>query len=108
MSRYRRRPSGHKDSCHDAIVLELQQAGCSVMETHALGDNAPDLVVGNWGVTALVELKNGARYHQTTKDKRERLQRQTDYLDGWRGGLAFIAETTGEILSQLLHASTRR
>lgn len=104
MSRYRRRPSGHKDENHDRVVSELRQAGCSVMETHALGDNAPDLVVGWQGVTALVELKNGARYHQTVTKMRERLARQADYLAGWGGGLAFIAETSGDVLSQLAHA----
>jgi len=64
VSRYRRRSSGHKDSNHDAVVRELRQGGASVLETHGLGDGAPDLVVGYQGVTALVEVKNGARYHQ--------------------------------------------
>jgi hypothetical protein len=98
---YRRRPAGHKDSNHAAIVAELRQVGCTVMETHALGDGAPDLVVGYGGVTALVELKNGARYHQTQRAARERMQRQADYLAAWRGGLAFVATSTEDVLAQL-------
>lgn len=69
------RRRAHKDSNHAAIVAELRQVGCTVMETHSLGDGAPDLVVGFQGITALVELKNGARYHQTVKACRERLAR---------------------------------
>lgn len=96
----RRRPTGHKDSTHDTIVAELRAVGCSVMETHALGDGAPDLVVGFQGHTALVELKNGARYHQTVTALRERLERQQAYLNAWRGGLAFVAESTEQVLAQ--------
>jgi hypothetical protein len=97
---HRRRPTGHKDSTHDAIVAELRQLGATVMETHALGENAPDLVVGFQGITALVELKNGARYHQTTATKRERLERQVAYLRAWRGGPAFVATSTEDVLAQ--------
>lgn len=99
-----RRPRGHKDSVHDAIVAELRQVGCTVMETHALGEGAPDLVVGYQGITALVELKNGQRYHQTTRAKRERLERQADYLSQWRGGLAFVATSAEDVLQRLREA----
>ena len=85
VSRYRRRPSGHKDSNHDAIVRELRQCGASVLETHALGSGAPDLIVGYQGVTALIEIKNGEGYHQTQREKRLRLERQQGFLDAWRG-----------------------
>ncbi len=111
MSRYRGRPSGHKDSNHDAVVLELRQLGATVLETHALGDDAPDLVVGYQGQTALVELKSGdkvlGRQHVTVRRKRERLARQTAYLNAWAGGLAFIAETTEQVLAQFAAASGR-
>jgi hypothetical protein len=49
----------------------------------------------------LVELKNGARYHQTITKMRERLARQTAYLEAWRGGPAFVATTTAEVLQRL-------
>ena len=39
-----------------------------MLETHGLGDGAPDLIVGYQDVTALVEVKNGARYHQTPRE----------------------------------------
>jgi Holliday junction resolvase len=109
VSRYRRRPSGHKDSNHDAVVKALRQLGATVLETHALGDDAPDLVVGYQGVTALVELKSGdrvlGRQHVTVAVKRERLERQRAYLDAWAGGLAFIAETTEQVLQAFASAS---
>jgi hypothetical protein len=111
VSRYRRRPSGHKDQNHDAVVRELRQLGATVLETHALGDDAPDLVVGWRGVTALVELKSAdkvlGRQHQTVRLKRERLERQRAYLEAWAGGLAFIAETTEQVLERLHAASVR-
>ncbi len=111
MSRFRRRPSGHKDSNHDAVVRELRQLGATVLETHALGDDAPDLVVGYQGVTALVELKSGdrvlGRQHVTVAKKRERLERQRAYLESWAGGLAFIAESTAQVLEAFAAASGR-
>jgi hypothetical protein len=109
MSRYRRRPSGHKDANHDAVVKELRQLGATVLDTHALGDDAPDLVVGYQGVTALVELKSGdrilGRQHVTVAKKRERLERQAAYLNAWAGGLAFIAETTEQVMDAFAAAS---
>jgi hypothetical protein len=111
MSRYRRRPSGHKDANHDTIVGELRQLGATVLETHALGDGAPDLVVGYQGLTALVELKSAdrilGRQHVTVAKKRERLARQTAYLAAWAGGLAFIAESTDQVLEAFAAASVR-
>jgi hypothetical protein len=98
------RRRAHKDDNHDRVVRELRQVGCTVMETHALGDGAPDLVVGYQGQTALVELKNGARYHQTVKACRDRLARQTAYLEAWRGGLAFVATSAEDVLQRLREA----
>jgi hypothetical protein len=109
VSRYRRRPSGHKDANHDAIVRELRQLGASVLETHALGSDAPDLIVGYRGVTALVEVKSNdrvlGRQHVTVRAKRERLARQRAYLDAWQGGVTLVAETTEAILFALVDAT---
>ena len=71
-----------------------------MLATHGLGDGAPDLVVGYQDATALVEVKNGARYHQTPREKRLRLERQPAFLRAWRGGLAFVAETTEQVLAR--------
>lgn len=91
----------HKDSNHDAVVAELRAHGATVLETHALGNGLPDLIVGYRGVTALVELKNGSRDHQTIREKRERLARQAAYLARWAGGPAFVATSTEDVLQRL-------
>lgn len=91
----------HKDSNHDQVVRELRAQGATVLETHALGNGLPDLIVGLNGVTALVELKNGSRDHQTIREKRERLARQAAYLEAWRGGPAFVATSTDDVLTRL-------
>jgi hypothetical protein len=57
--------------------------------------------VGYQGVTALIEVKNGCRYHLTTLVKRSRLERQQAFLDAWRGGPAFVAETSEQVLARL-------
>jgi len=95
------RRRARKDTNHAAVVAELRQLGCSVLETHQLGDDAPDLVIGYHGVTALVEIKSGAAHHRTQRLARERMVRQRDYLDAWRGGPAFVATTTEEVLKRL-------
>lgn len=90
------RKRARKDANHDAMVRELRQCGCSVLETHQLGGEAPDLVVGLHGVTALVEVKPlGPVTHKA------RVARQTATLDAWRGGPAFIARTAEQVLAEL-------
>lgn len=55
MISYRR---SQRDGNHTAIVRRLREAGRSVLELHALGKGAPDILVGWGGNTMLMEIKN--------------------------------------------------
>lgn len=93
MSRWARRV----DRVQPAVVEELRAHGCSVIHTHAVGGNAPDLVVGRRGHTVLVELKTPGR----EKREKDRLVKQAEARAAWRGA-SYIQATTGEaILAEL-------
>lgn len=84
------------DRNHADIVAELRARGCSVLLTHQLGGDAPDLIVGYRGVTALVEVKPpGMVSHKA------RVARQAAFLHEWRGGPAFVATSTEDVLQRL-------
>lgn len=90
------RRRARKDGTHDTIVRELRQCGATVLLTHQLGGDAPDLVVGYRGVTALVEVKPPG-----TLAHKDRVARQQAYLAGWAGGPAFVATCTQDVLDVL-------
>lgn len=80
---------GHKkDANHDTIAQAFKDHGASVIDTHALGDGFPDIVVGYRGFTALVEVKNG-RNRLTDDERRAR--------DNWLGGDWLIIRTVDEV-----------
>jgi len=74
------------DTTHGAIrdALRARYGELAVMDTHTLGDDFPDLVLGVSGITVLVECK-------TPSNKRGgfRLDKAKSQLlrsAGWRGG----------------------
>lgn len=67
-----------KDDNHGDIVKSLIHIGFSVMETHQLGDDKPDIVVALRGETAVVEIKN-----RLTRGKLS--IGQSDFFRLWQG-----------------------
>lgn len=47
------------DTTQPAIVKAYRSFGCKVYPTHTVGDDFPDLVVCNYGLTWTVECKTG-------------------------------------------------
>lgn len=78
MSRFAR----NKDANHRSIVAVLRVCGASVETIEAGKAGCPDLLVGIFGVTELVEVKDGA-----AKDRRQRELRETQeaWHRSWRG-----------------------
>lgn len=97
------RRRARRDANHDEVVRDLRRAGFSVLETHQLGDDKPDLVVGGYGMTGLVELKSGG-----SEKHKDRVARQQAYLETWAGGLAFVASSSSEILQRFAVAALQR
>jgi len=81
------------DDNQPAIVKLFRSLGCSVACTHTAGDGFPDLVVGQWGVNALVEVKDPEK----PPSKRTLTQAQVKFHDGWRG-TAFVVETDQDVI----------
>lgn len=75
--------AARKDGNHNAIADAFRAAGASVIETHRLGDDFPDLVIGWRGRTVLVEVKNPEGRDRETEG--QRLAREA-----WRGDLWVI------------------
>jgi len=84
------RTAAKKDDNHNSIVRDLIRIGFSVMETHQLGKNLPDMVVSLRGETAIVEIKNS-----NTKGKLT--QGQSNFFMLWQGK-KIVAECTNDIL----------
>lgn len=95
MSRYARR----KDTTHAPIVRELRKVGVSVLDLSRLGDDAPDLLVGLWGVDVQVELKSPKRIGHYKGDGRS--DGQIEHARTWKGAPVIRAETVDEILAAL-------
>ena len=51
------RLANNRDGPHADIIGTLRQLGCSVADTSRVGDDFPDLAVGLFGCTHLVEIK---------------------------------------------------
>ncbi len=85
------RKHAKKDDNHRAIVRDLLCAGFSVMETHQLGDDKPDIVVALRGETAVVEIKNPETDGKLSTG-------QSDFFRLWQGK-KIIAYRTSDILS---------
>ena len=81
------RRAAKKDDNHNSIVKTLIGSGFSVMETHQIGEDKPDIVVSLRGQTAVVEIKNPAT-------KGEMSTGQSDFFKLWQGKkiVAYCAE----------------
>ena len=99
MSRYARR----KDTVQPEIVKALRKCGVSVLDLSRLGDDAPDLLVGLWGVDLQVELKSPKKIGRYKGDGRT--PGQMEHARTWKGTPVIRAETVDEILTALRNAA---
>lgn len=106
------RRASRVDTTHAAIRDALRKLGASVLDTHALGDSFPDLVVGFRGRTFLIECKwqrptrgpySGGSHKETAGQRRKR--------EAWEGDEWLIAtspEQAVEAVSQHVRARLDR
>jgi len=86
------RTAAKKDDNHNSIIRDLIKIGFSVMETHQLGKDKPDVVIALGGQTAVVEIKN-----KLTRGKLS--TGQSDFFLLWKGK-KIVAYCTGDILKE--------
>lgn len=87
------RRAARVDENQSEIVASFRAMGCSVADTSAVGDGFPDLVVGKFGITVLVEVKNPRKI----PSKRRLTPDQKDFHDEWNGSIT-IVETLDDVI----------
>ena len=93
------RTRGRVDENQGSIVSKFRGAGFSVAITSNLGGGFPDLAVGKYGVTVLVEIKDGDK----PPSKRKLTEDEQRFHDSWRGAACVVeCEEDCEALEQWL------
>ena len=87
------RRAARVDDNHRAIVAAFRSYGCSVTSLAAVGDGVPDLLVGRFGVTHLVEVKDGSK----AKSKRKLTPAQVAFRDSWRGSPIHVVKSLDDV-----------
>ena len=77
------------DANQDQIVSLLRAAGATVHSMAALGGGFPDLLVGHAGKTALIEVKDGAKF----PSRRKLTPDQKDFHANWKGGTLAVVDS---------------
>lgn len=77
-----------RDANHSDIVDTFRSLGMSVLDLGALGDGAPDLVVGAFGINVLVEVKDGSK----PPSQRQLTPDQVDFFATWKGEVIVIKD----------------
>lgn len=95
MTRYAKRV----DTTQPAMVDDLRKAGATVLHMHELGKGKPDLAVGIWDVTALVECKSPRKVSHAAGDGLSDAQREQ--MAAWKGGPWIRAETAEDVLQAI-------
>lgn len=82
------------DANQPEIVKALRQIGCTVQPLHTVGDGCPDLLVGAFGVTLLMEVKDGDK----VPSARRLTEDQIVWHGRWTGGpLAVVTDIESAI-----------
>lgn len=92
------------DANQPEIVKVLRQMGCTVQPLHTVGDGCPDLLVGAFGVTLLMEVKDGSK----PPSARRLTPDQEIWHRAWTGGpLVIVTDIEGAIRAVSVCRSAR-
>lgn len=80
------RKYGRVDATHKEFADAYRKMGCSFLSLSALGDGAPDGIVGYGGLSLLVEFKDGAK----PKSRQKLTPDQREFWDTWKGGVRLV------------------
>ena len=95
--RYSRRRRTRWDKSQSVMMKELELRGYSVHSTADVGEGFPDLVVGKYGLTKIVEVK---RLDETKNPKPTKLREsQVRFRREWRGDPLLVAVTAEEVVA---------
>ena len=78
-----------RDANHSEIVAALQEYGVSVIDTSHIGRGFPDLMLGWYGQTLMMEIKNP----KTQYGRRGLNKNQMRWKEDWKGGPYAVVST---------------
>jgi hypothetical protein len=84
----------NKDGNHAAVVSALRACGASVEPIESIKGGLPDLLVGAFGITELVEVKDGEKI----PSKRRLNADQQKWHREWKGRRVVVVESVEEAL----------
>lgn len=94
-----------RDANHLPIVHGLRKAGYSVLDLAAVGQGAPDALVGGNGVSVLMEFKNPDNAHgrggKMGLKMNARLERQAAWHAAWRGAPVVVIRSIEEAIAAM-------
>lgn len=80
------RTAARTDANHTEIVRAFRDCGFSVTDTSGVGNGFPDIVVGKYGRTLPVEIKDGSK----PPSKQQLTVDQLEWHATWRGSKAIV------------------
>ena len=80
------------DRNQNEIVDEYRKLGFSVAITSMIGKGFPDIVVGKYGYTSLVEIKDG----EAIPSKRRLTEDEKAFFDSWGGDIR-VVKSIGDV-----------
>ena len=87
------RRAARQDGNHGVIVGYFEKFGCSVWNTHQIGNGFPDIAVGKNSKTVLVEIKDSAQ----PASKRKLTGDESKFHKEWKGGVYVVFDLSDVI-----------
>lgn len=84
------RRAARVDANQESIVKAYRRCGCSVAITSGVGHGFPDIVIGKFGLSSLVEIKDGAKPPSAQKLTPD----EARFHSKWRGDIRIIRNET--------------
>jgi len=85
----------NKDSNHSEVVKAMRACGASVHAIESVEAGLPDLVVGIFGITELVEVKDGSK----TQSKQRLNEDQAKWHSSWKGRPVQVVRSVDDALA---------
>ena len=96
------RRAARVDANHGVIREAYRLLGCSVADTFQLGGGFPDMVVAKFGITDLVEVKDGSKPPSARKLTDDEMQ----FHNKWNAKV-WIIESVDDVLAHVEDITTR-
>jgi Holliday junction resolvase len=87
------RYAARKDTTHAPMVAALRELGFGVLDLAGVGKGCPDILIGRWGFSALIECKTPKNERKNATDTKQR-----DFAKEWPGCPVIRAYAVEDVL----------